>query len=105
MALYPCRGTYFAPHPMKAVCISCAIKNGTNGLAVRAGRPVTQTTTSSGAVRSTASITGIYIYNSIDSGEVKYKKRNYFKGRTATSFEMSNTEKSGFQGVRIAESA
>jgi hypothetical protein len=35
-------------------------KDGTNGLAVRAGRPVTQLTSSSGAASSTASITGIY---------------------------------------------
>ena len=37
-----------------------AKKDGTNGYAVRAGRPVTQTTSRSGVVDWTVSITGIY---------------------------------------------
>src|SRR5262249_25589969 len=37
-----------------------AKKDGTNGLAVRAGRPVTQTTSSSDVIRRDHSITGIF---------------------------------------------
>jgi hypothetical protein len=40
--------------------LSGAKKDGTNGLAVRAGRPVTQLTSNLGAASSTGSFTGIY---------------------------------------------
>jgi hypothetical protein len=60
-------------------------KDGTNGLAVRAGRPVTQLTSSSGAVvRPVPSLE--YIHHSIDWGGVKYKNRNFYLGSEKSSF-------------------
>jgi hypothetical protein len=60
-------------------------KDGTNGLAVRAGRPVTQLTSSSGAVvRPVPSLE--YIHHSIDWGGVKYKNRNLYLGSEKSSF-------------------
>jgi hypothetical protein len=52
-------------------------KDGTNGRAVRAGRPVTQLTSSTGAI-GVSSPSPEYIHHSIDSGESKYKNLNYF---------------------------
>jgi hypothetical protein len=54
-------------------------KDGTNGLAVRAGRPVTQLTSSSGAATMPPPSLE-YIQGTIDSVESKYKNRNYFWG-------------------------
>jgi hypothetical protein len=57
-------------------------KDGTNGLAVRAGRPVTQLTSSSGtALLPPPSLE--YIHHSIDLVEVKYKNRNFLRSMKA----------------------
>jgi hypothetical protein len=49
-----------------------AKKDGTNGLAVRAGRPVTQLTSSSGTAGYAASITGIYTrYHRFDRKQIQ----------------------------------
>jgi hypothetical protein len=62
-----------------------AKKGGTNGLAVRAGRPVTQLTSSSGTASSAAPSLE-YIQGTIDSIESKYKNRNYFLNPESNPF-------------------
>jgi hypothetical protein len=70
-------------------------KDGTNGQAVRAGRPVTQLTSSSGAASSTAPSLE-YIHDSIDSIQVKYKNRNLYLRRSAILFLLSCIQKPAF---------
>jgi len=65
------------PHPRARlqVCVGTK-KGGTNGLAVRAGRPVTQLTSSfDAALLPPPSLE--YIHHSIDWVDVKYKNRNF----------------------------
>jgi hypothetical protein len=54
-----------------------AKKGGTNGEAVRAGRPVTQTTSSLGWRYTLPPPQLEYIHHSIDSEESKYNNRNF----------------------------
>ena len=69
-----------------------AKKDGTNGLAVRAGRPVTQLTSRSGAVALPPPSLE-YIHHSIDRVESKYKNRNYSIGPNKLSFRGFETSK------------
>jgi hypothetical protein len=66
-----------------------AKKGGTNVLAVRAGRPVTQTTSSSeGYALPPPSLE--YIHHNIGWVECKYKNRNLFGMRSSNPFRLES---------------